>query len=1048
LQVILNDFYLLPNEARLVHLKYIRDSILSRKDTKKIEHRLFDCLTNTGTILSEDGNLKKACCYYDPDNEVFKTMLSKEKFPPEPFDTSEWLEFLRTIGMICDVSNDLFKSFATEVAQEGTRGRTEKTDKKSAVLVTHLFNRNEVVEEGLLEAVCDIRFVPQDPVTPTLRAVHPQFGERDNGQLPYIAFKGSVFAKDAETVWTSAAILPEWANPRNYDYPITAPDWKSRIDYCNAILFHLQVLTEPTVQLVTFHCQNLCSQMQKENEEDLSSKHLSTRKSIMAKIYRFLQEKALLNPVTKARLKHIPCVLVEHGKRFVKADQVVIELYKDLEIDPFLYRMPAELSEFKKLFQYLGSSPSAKPFHFALVLNMLQKKCKTNRLEPNEKDRAFRAVKGFFQALQENPDDHGDLSSLHLPATYLFGGSSEDNTLPVVLMEAAKLLFDDAPNYHGRISDFKELFVVDLKTANVRCNSSANYKELLMFLPTALRPQMLSSVVKEEFADSRYKIKGFHVGTASFLKTQLQSEQFCRGITRLIRHASNENQQQVDESMMASVERRLQSIQLHGMRKIVTHLVYNGNVIQGSESEVPYFSEKLCQCEQEIWNVYVNALEDAEETTSAITLALSQVIAEACRGLLHDTAMYIPQMLHCKSGKICSLLDRMNIRQDDSTKGNFFPSPGSFIPIAEHHLLNPTFKSFKPGEYVGYELEDPSMQLEEGDATFIYAVIVEDVSSDDASIFAKLYKINIGHDKEPKIVQATELYKFFRPEEVLSTAIVPTDRHETFQSSGAKQAIFAEISRSLKDAWWLVDDRKKQVIKRLILQWHPDKNPGNEDFCTEVFQHVLNEIERLEKRGSAGDELQGSGSGQFQGSYGSFYGFWEARSKRYSSHRQQYRDAYNRNCGSWDRGTRTWEVPPSFCSTNPQPREARRWFRQAKADLAAVVNDIGTGSPSYEWACFKCHQAAEKALKAAQYTVDALKTNVHNLVQNSLQLDDSKLTNLSSNLECLVGDSTRMRYPDQLGFPQIPKDVYSEEMARRALKIATEILERVKSRVV
>jgi len=86
-------------------------------------------------------------------------------------------------------------------------------------------------------------------------------------------------------------------------------------------------------------------------------------------------------------------------------------------------------------------------------------------------------------------------------------------------------------------------------------------------------------------------------------------------------------------------------------------------------------------------------------------------------------------------------------------------------------------------------------------------------------------------------------------------------------------------------------------------------------------------------------------------------------------------------------------------------------------------------------------------LKAAQYAVDASKTNFHNLVQNSLQLDDSELTTLSRNLERLVGDSTRMRYPDQLDFPQIPKDVYSEEMARQALALASEILERVRSKV-
>ena len=92
-------------------------------------------------------------------------------------------------------------------------------------------------------------------------------------------------------------------------------------------------------------------------------------------------------------------------------------------------------------------------------------------------------------------------------------------------------------------------------------------------------------------------------------------------------------------------------------------------------------------------------------------------------------------------------------------------------------------------------------------------------------------------------------------------------------------------------------------------------------------------------------------------------------------------------------------------------------------------------------------QAAEKALKAAQYSADAYKTNVHNLVQNSLTLGDSQLSTFCSELESHVGDSTRMRYPDQVCFPRIPNDVYSQEMAQKALELATMIVEKVRSRV-
>lgn len=86
-------------------------------------------------------------------------------------------------------------------------------------------------------------------------------------------------------------------------------------------------------------------------------------------------------------------------------------------------------------------------------------------------------------------------------------------------------------------------------------------------------------------------------------------------------------------------------------------------------------------------------------------------------------------------------------------------------------------------------------------------------------------------------------------------------------------------------------------------------------------------------------------------------------------------------------------------------------------------------------------------MKAAQYSIDADKSNVHNLVQNSYSLDDFELTQMASQLERLVGDSTRMRYPDRMTYPNIPNDVYKAEKAREALDIAKKVVERVRGKL-
>ena len=955
---ILKFFHLFSSEARLVHLEHIRDRILNQVFAKEDDkQRLLYCLETTNIIPSSDGTFVKANCYYDPENEVFKALLSDDLFPPEPFNSEEWLPFLKRIGLIHEISQDLFKMFALKIANEAVTQPTENTELKSKVLVAHLFKRSNVVEEGLLEAICDIKFVPSDPVKPNLRAIYRPYGERHDGKPTYISFRGSVVAKHAKIVWTTAPLLPQWANPREYQYLMHALNWSNMDHYCYAAMEKLGILAEPTVTLVTSHCQIVSTHLEKENDRDLTADQMTTRMSVMMKIYRFLKAKATSSAFGKDQLRHTPCILVEEGRRLVRVHQIVIELNKEYEIQPYLYRVPAELVQFAGLFQYLGCASVVNISHFAMVLDMLKQKRKEKQLDPNEKMCALTAERGIFEALQDHSNDGQNLSSLYLPATRPFIDKDDDLSPPVVLQKSAELLFDDAPFYHERIKGFDQLFLVDLSKAKVRCKKGSNYKDLIMLLPQALRPQILSTVVIEKFTDSFDKGDRFDLGAAVSLKRSLHSPQFCRGIIRLIRHASREYEKKVDESVVATVKNRLQSIEIHGMSKIVTQLLYKGIKIPGSEMEKPYFVEKVSKSSEEIWNVYVNAVDEGQKTSSAIALNLAKVISEACKGLLRDAAMFIPPMLQSQPEQISSFLDMMKIHQDDSydgEEGEILPPPGSFIPIAEQHLLNAAFSYFKPGEYVGYEVDDPSLKLEDGDATYIYAVIIEEVSNLDTSLITKSYKINVGNDKPPKVVPATELYKFYRFQEIAPAALVSSGHQGTNMDS--KHEIFQEITKTLEEAWGLSEDRRRQVVKRLFLLWHPDKNPGNEEFCTEVFQHIRNEIDRLKREGWGRSEREGSESYHYGGSYGAFFGFWGTRAREYSSRRREYQETYHRHYGTWGHGTRTWEVPPSFCETNPQPGQARRWFRQAESDLNAVMNDIQTGNASYEWACFKCHQ--------------------------------------------------------------------------------------------
>ncbi|ESO81888.1 hypothetical protein LOTGIDRAFT_60223, partial [Lottia gigantea] len=63
-------------------------------------------------------------------------------------------------------------------------------------------------------------------------------------------------------------------------------------------------------------------------------------------------------------------------------------------------------------------------------------------------------------------------------------------------------------------------------------------------------------------------------------------------------------------------------------------------------------------------------------------------------------------------------------------------------------------------------------------------------------------------------------------------------------------SILKEIRQLLNKAWKLPEADRKRVIKRLLLKWHPDKNPNNVKLATEITQKIFNYVDHLKKGGS------------------------------------------------------------------------------------------------------------------------------------------------------------------------------------------------------
>jgi len=53
----------------------------------------------------------------------------------------------------------------------------------------------------------------------------------------------------------------------------------------------------------------------------------------------------------------------------------------------------------------------------------------------------------------------------------------------------------------------------------------------------------------------------------------------------------------------------------------------------------------------------------------------------------------------------------------------------------------------------------------------------------------------------------------------------------------------SEVNQELRLLWGLEENERKKKINKLLLKWHPDKNPGKEKFASEVFKHLKKQIE-------------------------------------------------------------------------------------------------------------------------------------------------------------------------------------------------------------
>jgi HEPN domain-containing protein len=125
---------------------------------------------------------------------------------------------------------------------------------------------------------------------------------------------------------------------------------------------------------------------------------------------------------------------------------------------------------------------------------------------------------------------------------------------------------------------------------------------------------------------------------------------------------------------------------------------------------------------------------------------------------------------------------------------------------------------------------------------------------------------------------------------------------------------------------------------------------------------------------------------------------------------------------------------------NAAQTEAKRWFRQAKADIAVVQTLKSAGH--YAATCFHSQQVAEKALKALLYSQGSRVVLGHSVHELAKQCEAyvPEFANLAAKAALLDQFYIPTRYPNGLPSPAVPDETYTDTQAEMAQQAAEDIL--------
>ena len=958
----------LPRSAILDHMSAIKRGL---EDTSKWpqydKDRVVERLRVT-EFIEVDEELCTADAFYSPHHPVFRVMCLPCDTPPSPFCCSQWEWFMKKAGMISEVTQDMFIRFAHALEDEGKSTQIRSTAMKSDTLVRHLFHRSDLTGT-FLSQLKDIRFV-----------FPSEWAKTEEGEIlckiakPFctdrlVSFAESCREKNLHLTWSSGCILRPNADPNSYQ--------RISEDTRRFIMNHLCIQDSVAKNKVIEHVQNVCETLSGHSGKELfkSADSSDLVKKVMMKVYRYLQKNVEDEDIVV--LKRLAIICDIENQQMLKPVNVVVDLRKEEAVRGHIVKAPALFGEFFSLFKRLGAAERVTADHYATVLSRLEEKAGENVLHVEEmKLYVQTSVRELFKCLRSN-----SVETKRLTVDHVYLPSDTE-----CLTRSTQLVFIDDIPLRKRFQEMPQDLHVFIGFKKLEIDDMIPQNELKL-LPEKHQVQFLSHILTEAVSED-VKRRAAEGQYSRAIDRKMKSPELGDAVVRLAFDHHSKHGKAGTSFTKATADQILQSLSSIVIREIEglkTVLVWtrNGVLLDGTERDQKSFVDKSL-CGDRSCTVYLDRRTCNNEgiKSLSITKCLTNAVIHSI-GVDVNRDYLLVALQNAREALV--QMDEDGIQPVDfSTEVDktVFPPSGTFIPLLLHCYLDNSFESFYNGEHAGFELYDPQvdkLETEENVPVYIYAIVIEEVEQEgEVPLLAKRYRIDLGPERGETEASVTQLYKFVRKPnqgtpkavEIYEGRTAPEGATSAAAETSAPldfKAVMKEIRRILTEAWQNLDERdRNRVVKRLLLKWHPDKNIGNETFCTRVVQLLQHYIKELEKGNKLpDDENEDRHSSSDSSSHPHWDSFFEHMNRRSRAHRDSFNShsggsrsgsSYRRRFREEDYRHFHYNSYTNASSTNPQPGEARRWFRQAQADLDAARTARASSDRGHNWVCFQCHQ--------------------------------------------------------------------------------------------